>query len=198
MQKIVLLFPGVGYNTDKPLLFYGRKLAQNYGYDTVIGMSYGGFNTNIKGDYDKMKAAFESALSQAEAIFRQECEKKGLDWKTLFSGDNEIVVLSKSIGTAVAAAFQQNHGFVGKNIYFTPVRESFLFMQPQSGIVFHGTADPWAKTEDIRLGCEKLGLPLYITEGTNHSMETGDALKDLQIMQDIMEHCNDYLSGQKK
>ena len=28
MQKVVLLFPGVGYHTDKPLLFYGRKLAQ--------------------------------------------------------------------------------------------------------------------------------------------------------------------------
>ena len=35
MQKIVLLFPGVGYHTDKPLLFYGRKLAQNYGYETL-------------------------------------------------------------------------------------------------------------------------------------------------------------------
>lgn len=194
MQKIVLLFPGVGYNTDKPLLFYGRKLAQNYGYDIVIALSYGGINTNIKGDLEKMKEAFESALVQAEEIFRKECEKKGLDYKTIFSEGNEILVISKSIGTAVAAAFQQKHGFVGKNIYFTPVRESFLFMQPKSGIVFHGTADPWAKTEDIRQGCGKLGLPLYITEGANHSIETGDALKDLQILQEVMVHCNDYLS----
>ena len=95
----------------------------------------------------------------------------------------------------MAAAFQQQHGFVGKNIYFTPVKQSFLFMQPESGIVFHGTADPWAETQDIREGCEKLHLPLYITEGTNHSMETGDCLKDLQIMQEIMEHCNEYLSS---
>ena len=47
MQKIVLLFPGVGYHTDKPLLFYGRKLAQNYGYETVIHISYGGFKGGI-------------------------------------------------------------------------------------------------------------------------------------------------------
>ena len=107
--------------------------------------------------------------------------------------ENEILVISKSIGTAVAAAFQQKRGFVGKNIYFTPVKQSFLFMQPRSGIVFHGTADPWAETQDIREGCEKLELPLYITEGTNHSMETGDCLKDLQIMREIMEHCNEYL-----
>ena len=94
MQKIVLLFPGVGYHTDKPLLFYGRKLAQNYGYETVIHISYGGFKGGIKGDPEKMKEAFESALSQAEEIFRKECKKNGLDRKTLFAGDNEILVIS--------------------------------------------------------------------------------------------------------
>ena len=176
MQKVVLLFPGVGYHTDKPLLFYGRKLAQDYGYETVIHISYGGFKSGIKGNLEKMREAFESALSQAEEIFRKECKKNGLDHKTIFDGDNEILVISKSIGTAVAAAFQQKHGFTGKNIYFTPVRQSFQFMQPQSGIVFHGTADPWAQTQDIREGCEKLHLPLYITQEANHSMETGDCL----------------------
>ena len=195
MQKVVLLFPGVGYHTDKPLLFYGRKLAQDYGYETVIHVSYGGFKIGIKGNLEKMREAFESALSQAEEIFRKECKKNGLDHKTIFDGDNEILVISKSIGTAVAAAFQQKHGFTGKNIYFTPVRQSFQFMQPQSGIVFHGTADPWAQTQDIREGCEKLHLPLYITQEANHSMETGDCLKDLQIMQEIMEHCNEYLGS---
>lgn len=195
MQKVVLLFPGVGYHTDKPLLFYGRKLAQDYGYETVIHISYGGFKSGIKGDLEKMREAFESALSQVEEIFRKECKKNGLDYKTIFDGDNEILVISKSIGTAVAAAFQQKHGFTGKNIYFTPVRQSFQFMRPQSGIVFHGTADPWAQTQDIREGCEKLHLPLYITQEANHSMETGDCLKDLQIMQEIMEHCNEYLGS---
>ena len=195
MQKVVLLFPGVGYHTDKPLLFYGRKLAQAYGYETVIHVSYGGFKSGINGNLEKMREAFESALSQAEEIFRKECKKNGLDHKTIFDGDNEILVISKSIGTAVAAAFQQKHGFTGKNIYFTPVRQSFQFMQPQSGIVFHGTADPWAQTQDIREGCEKLHLPLYITQEANHSMETGDCLKDLQIMQEIMEHCNEYLGS---
>lgn len=194
MQKIVLLFPGVGYHTDKPLLYYGRKLAQNYGFETVISLSYGGFKSGIKGNPDKMKEAFESALAQTEEIFKKECKKNDLDRKKVFSSENEILVISKSIGTAVAAAFLKKHGYVGKNIYFTPVRESFLFMEPGSGIVFHGTSDPWAKTEEIREGCEKLHLPLYITEGANHSMETGDALKDLQIMQDIMVHCNDYLN----
>ena len=195
MQKVVLLFPGVGYHTDKPLLFYGRKLAQDYGYETVIHISYGGFKSGIKGNLEKMREAFESALSQAEEIFRKECKKNGLDHKTIFDGDNEILVISKSIGTAVAAEKKKKHGFTGKNIYFTPVRQSFQFMQPQSGIVFHGTADPWAQTQDIREGCEKLHLPLYITQEANHSMETGDCLKDLQIMQEIMEHCNEYLGS---
>ena len=35
MKKIAVLFPGIGYNCDKPLLYYSRRLAQNAGYDSI-------------------------------------------------------------------------------------------------------------------------------------------------------------------
>ena len=165
MQKIVLLFPGVGYHTDKPLLFYGRKLAQNYGYDTVIHISYVGFKGGIKGNPEKMKEAFESALAQAEEIFRRECKQKGLDRKTLFAGENEILVISKSIGTAVAAAFQQKHGFVGKNIYFTPVKQSFLFMQPGAGSFSTGPQTPGPRHRISAKAAENWNFPSISRKG---------------------------------
>ena len=186
MRKIVLIFPGIGYHVDKPLLYFAAKLARNKGYDTVIPVNYGGFRQGIKGDAEKMREAFESALQQADQAAGSEADR--------FTPEDEILVVSKSIGTAVAAAFQQKHGFPAKNIYFTPVKQSFLFMRPQSGIVFHGTADPWAETADIREGCSHLQLPLFITEGVNHSMESGDALRDLEILTQIIRHCDDYLS----
>ena len=30
-KKIAVVFPGVGYHADKPLLYYSRKLAAQYG-----------------------------------------------------------------------------------------------------------------------------------------------------------------------
>ena len=56
-----------------------------------------------------------------------------------------------------------------------------------TGIAFHGTADPWADTEMITNGCRKIGIPLYLTENANHSMETGDTLHDIFILHDIMD-----------
>ena len=34
-KKIAVLFPGIGYHTDKPLLYYGKKLAGERGYEIV-------------------------------------------------------------------------------------------------------------------------------------------------------------------
>ena len=28
-NKLAVIFPGIGYHTDKPLLYYGKKLAKN-------------------------------------------------------------------------------------------------------------------------------------------------------------------------
>lgn len=61
------------------------------------------------------------------------------------------------------------------------------------GIVFHGTGDDWAKTEVIVSECEKRKIPLYLTEHANHSMETGETLRDLEIMREIMEKTEDYI-----
>ena len=30
-MKIAVFFPGIGYHCDKPLLYYARKLVQEYG-----------------------------------------------------------------------------------------------------------------------------------------------------------------------
>ena len=39
-MKLVVFFPGIGYHCDKPLLYYSRKLAQEYGYEKTIRKEY--------------------------------------------------------------------------------------------------------------------------------------------------------------
>ena len=34
--KLAVIFPGVGYHADKPLLYYGRKLAKQHGYQESV------------------------------------------------------------------------------------------------------------------------------------------------------------------
>lgn len=250
-MKLAVIFPGIGYHTDKPLLYYAKKLAAQLGYE-IKEVPYGGFPKDVKGSEEKMRQAFLSALSQTEHMLEQ----------VNFTEYEELLFISKSVGTAVAAAYAVKHGLAPAHIYFTPVEASFACMsgavpeetaepcgeeetcdreepcgeeetcgrevpggeeemcgrekpcgeketcdreEPdgekglrgriQSGIVFHGTRDPWVETRIVTGQCEALRLPLYITENANHSMETGDALADLKNLYGIMEICRKYLEG---
>lgn len=181
--KLAVFFPGVGYHTDKPLLYYTKKLAAAYGYE-IAEVPYGNFPPNVKDSCGKMKQAFTSALSQTEILL------KNVD----FSKYERLLFVSKSIGTAVSAAYGDKYDLKTDNIYFTPVEETFRLIR-QNGIVFHGTKDPWIKTAFVREACSRLDLPLYITENANHSLETGDAVTDLKNLQSIMEQCQSYIEA---
>ena len=34
-KKLAVIFPGIGYHTDKPLLYYSKKLAKTKDYEVV-------------------------------------------------------------------------------------------------------------------------------------------------------------------
>ena len=60
--KLAVIFPGVGYHADKPLLYYGRKLAKQHGYQEIC-VGYGKLPEGIKGDEEKMYAAYRDRKS---------------------------------------------------------------------------------------------------------------------------------------
>lgn len=180
-QKLALIFPGIGYHVDKPLLYYSKKLARSYGYQ-VVEVLYGNFPKEVKGDRDKMQDALTSALAQSEDLL------KDVD----FSAYPHILCISKSIGTAVASAFMEQHGIFAHHIYYTPVEE-FLPLMKQPGIVFHGTNDSWADTQNLLEACQKKSYPVYQIPDGNHSLETGDIFKDLEYLHKIMKRTKEYL-----
>lgn len=183
MKRLAVFFPGVGYHVDKPLLYYSRKLAEQYGYETA-DVTYGGFGKGIRGSAEKMEKTFFSALEQAEKILEQ------VD----FQEYDDVIFISKSVGTAVASAYAGKHGMKIRNIYYTPVEASFRFMK-QPGIVFTGTKDAWVEFEAVKRGCEEGGYPLYVTEDANHSLETGNVAKDLENLQEIMRVTEEYIGS---
>lgn len=176
MARYAVIFPGVGYHTDKPLLYYGKMYARSKGYE-VIEVPYGNFKKGIKGDAVKMRDAFESAYAQTEEILRD------VRWDEA----EDILFISKSIGTIVAAVYAREKKLNVRQIYFTPLKETFQEAESGNGIAFHGTADPWAADEDIEEGCREKNIPLIQIPRANHSLETGDALNDLKNLVIVMQ-----------
>lgn len=183
MKKLAVLFPGIGYTTHKPLLYYSIKLAAQHGYE-IFEVKYGGFQYGIMGNSELMKRAAESAFLQAEDAL------SGIRWDEW----DEVLFISKSVGTVVASEYMRKYSVPAKSISFTPVENTFPVRG--EGIMFHGTDDPWVEKEDvIRNGCQVAGHELMTIEGGNHSLETGDLLQDIRILHDVMYKVEEYMNS---
>ena len=180
MKKIACLFPGIGYTCDKPLLYYSWKLLKGLDWE-VVPVPYSGFPSGVKGNPGKMQQAAHMALEQAEEMLQE------IEWNDY----DDIMIVGKSVGTVVGAAYARRHRLPCRQVLFTPVEAAFEFVGSKA-IAFHGTADPWAETKVIEENCRRIGIPLHETEGANHSLETGDVDADIKTMRKTMKTLREY------
>lgn len=181
--KIAVVFPGIGYTCDRPLLYYAGKFAAEEGYE-LVRVPYQGFPGKVRGDREKMEQSFAIAMDQSREILA------GIRWEDY----EEILFISKSIGTVAAAAYASEKGLGVRHIFFTPLQETFAFGQREA-VAFHGTEDPWAGNREIEEGCREAGIPLYLTEGANHSLETGDTARDLLNLISVQDRVLEWIRG---
>lgn len=183
MKKLLVIFPGIGYHADKPLLYYGRKLAEAGGYTEQITTAYTFSGGNIRGNESKMKEAAENLYAQAEEMLKE----------VFWADYDDILFMSKSIGTIIATQYASRHHLKGvRHILYTPLEYTFLDA-PQDAIAFIGTNDPWSDVAKVIALCDEYHIPLHVYDGGNHSLEKEDVLENLQIMEDVMAYTKDYI-----
>jgi phosphoglycolate phosphatase len=177
-KKLTVLFPGIGYHCDKPLLYYSRKLAKKYEHDVVeIRYEFDGEIPGIKNNPDKMLVAIEDFTEQA---------KKQLS-EVVFEDYDNIIFVGKSIGTAIAARIAREKGMVIGQLVYTPVPDTLHNLPRENVVVFHGLSDPWCENDIVEDAQKEIGFELHLVDGANHSLETGDPLEDLRIVRDVIE-----------
>ena len=186
MKQIAVFFPGIGYHCDKPLLYYSRALALAAGYEAV-NLHYTFQGGNIRGNPEKMREAGLALYAQAEDAL------KGIHWNAYDS----VLFVSKSVGTAIAAAYGKRHSIPCRNVFYTPVELTF-HEEPRNGIAFTGTRDPWVETDIVAKGCGKAEIPLTILDGGNHSLEIADPMRNLEILRQVMKETEKYINRAKQ
>ena len=182
-MKLAVFFPGIGYHHDKPLLYYARKLAQEYGYEKIITLNYKYDGSSIRGNASKMQQAFESLYEQAEKSLKE----------VQFEHYEQVLFVSKSIGTIIASAYAKKHQIPCRHILYTPVKQTYAF-RPDEAIAFIGSKDPWSDAKEIVDLSEKQDVPIYMYEGADHSLETGNVMDNLEILRDVMEKTNSEIA----
>ena len=60
-NQLAVLFPGIGYHIDKPLLYYSAKLARARGCD-LLAVQYPALPTGLRGHTEKIEQAVQTAL----------------------------------------------------------------------------------------------------------------------------------------
>lgn len=172
MKKLVIMFPGVGYTMDCPLLYYASFLYEAKGYEQ-IHMKY----NNIFFEPDLTKE--EKTLKVRDYVWEK---ARNID----FSKYDEVVFLSKSFGTAEAGFLAEKLGITPEQIYLTPVPRALPYIKEADAVVM-GTADE--VYPECKEYCDEHGIkPLYI-EGANHSLEVkGKPFESLEILRDVMRY----------
>ena len=191
-KKLAVVFPGMGYTADRPLLYYSAQQAKQYGYEIRKVKFH-----DLPFAKDALEGNLKTALAQAEE------QLEDVD----FLHCEEILFLGKSIGTAVAAAFDAKHlaqaGCRPIHMWFTPLEMTFRLaadmlaaeehpefsrngkaLLPNNRILaFSGTKDQWADHEEIRRLATEMNIRLVVAKDANHSLETGDPRVDIRVAQ---------------
>ena len=186
-KRLALIFPGIGYHKDKPLLYYSTKLAVSKGYE-IINIEYHDLPHKIRGDLAMMHKAAEMAYEQAAK------QLNGID----FSQYEDVLFIGKSIGTAVLAKYvsdlvsgEHNCPRI-RQIWYTPVEATFSFASGDI-IAFIGDDDPWSDVCHIKLMASDLGIPLHSYPGCNHSLECDDTGRNIDILRDVMRITDTFI-----
>lgn len=186
MSKLAVLFPGIGYTADKPLLYFSRRIAADLGYEIRI-LGYSGFPPKIQGDRGRMEESFRIAFDQSVEMLSD------ID----FNVYDDILFIGKSIGTIVAAKIASESPVKRRIrlVLYTPLEETFAF-EFGDAIVFTGDDDPWVGRDRSRICsiCEGRGIPCKLVPDANHSLETKDPLRDMEMLSAIMKQMEDFIN----
>ncbi|MCR5273211.1 MAG: alpha/beta hydrolase [Lachnospiraceae bacterium] len=170
MKRVLVIFPGIGYGIEKPLLYYSNKIAYENGYEPIY-IEYNGLEKYLVGSREKMLEAFAVATRQAEEQLS----------KVDFASCEDIIFASKSIGTVAASIYATKYKIPARQVYYTPFPQTFSLAQEGNGLVFFGDNDPWIDVETIRELCNSKKCNTGLSRGQIIPLKQGMCIRMSKI-----------------
>lgn len=172
-KKLAIIFPGIGYTYERPLLYYSKKILMKNGYEIFLV------------DYPNEKK--DGVLESKDKLLQFVASVEDVVWKQLenigYSAYDKIVFVSKSIGAVVGAVYAKKKGIKPYHLMITPIDFAFSFIEDERGSAFCGTEDPLVNFEGVKNICKEKQWDFYEFKRGNHSLETGDIERDVNYLQ---------------
>ena len=176
---IAVCFPGTGF-TCKEALF--ERLASDYsarGYDVM------------KLDFSHIPFREIESLEEAIAL-AQRAVKRQLGGVS-FADYEDVVFVSKSLGTILAAYYERDYALNPRQLYLTPLNRTLSLVGPESRVISMvlGTQDRFLTGKALGAFCEERNIPYFLIEGVNHSLKDDlDAERTARIIDQVAQLCN--------
>ncbi|WP_178024126.1 alpha/beta hydrolase [uncultured Paenibacillus sp.] len=170
-RKLVVLFPGKNYSCEKPTLHYAGLAARECGYD-ILALEYGYQAARTELEYREIPQVIE------------DCERAV---RQLIDSYEEIVFISKSLGTVVAGEVHRKLGAGAKirQIYLTPIPDTLPYIHGTRAVVVYGTKDDLFPAELASRLKASNQLKVVAIAGANHGLETERAEESLEILREL-------------
>lgn len=184
MRKVAVVFPGVGYKKDRPLLYYAAKIASKCDYELKF-VDFSGIEWSKEKlkDHDFLVKTLEKCLLITEKTLED----------TGDLSEDKVVFISKSIGTVVATAYEKKRSLSVKQICFSPLEMIGNYVREEGAVLFCGDSDPYADYKLLDRIANEKKLEIQRISGGNHSLETGDVCTDLDNMKSIMQRVTEVI-----
>ena len=184
MEGIAVFFPGIGYTVDKPLLYYSKKMMRERGYE-IVDIGYKGISKDCLRDRSLMADTFAAVFDQTRE------QLKDID----FDVYDDVVFISKSVGTVAAAMYAKENGVNARQVFYTPLEQTFDYAGEGTKIVFFGDHDPWIVFDRIKQLCISHDFRYRVIADGNHSLETGRTYDDAENIGKIIRETGECLFG---
>ena len=164
-DTLAIILPGLGYTLDKALLDYSKQLILDFKFD-CLGIEYG--------------------FQVSREAFNRQDEN---DIRELLLETLDIIFSALELRKEI----KENYNINIKNIYLTPINETFKEKLDKEGLIITGTKDTLISSENL----EKIkseGLRVLEIEDAGHSLcIKGNVLKSIKALEIIIENIKDYV-----
>lgn len=173
-KKVVVIFPGANYSADCPLLYYAGFKFELRGYEK-IDINYNEFLKQDKSFEECLRDINNSVISQLQNFNLPKYD--------------DIVFVSKSLGTVVAGWVEEELCIKVRHIFLTPIEETLPYIKYGKNIaaVIAGTADKQLNANILKEHCKKENIYLKQIQGAGHRLEFwGDIDKNIEILREVV------------
>lgn len=187
-ETLVILLPGLGYTLDKAILDYSKQLVLDLNYD-CLGIEYGfqvSRETFNRHDEEDIRELF---LESLDVVF------SALEFRT--GKYKNIVIIGKSLGTVlqnkIGEEIKKVYNIEVKNIYLTPINETFKDNINKESLIITGTKDALISSDNLEKIKEEKFNVLEIEDAGHSLCIKGNVLESIRALELIIKVIKNYL-----